>query len=307
MPKPIQLALLFSALLFATATPAAQPKEMEVLHGPATAKLGTVSQIEIPAGFAFLDGEMTRALMKASGEPTSGNELGFLRPTNGEWSVIFEFSDIGYVKDDDKDKLDAPKLLKSYQDGTAQQNKAREAAGNPPLLIVGWEQEPKYDSETHNLTWAIRATSGGEPLLNYNTRLLGRKGVMEVVLICDPKDLPTTLPEFKTLLTHHKFATGESYAEYRPGDKIAKYGLGALVLGVAREVGHVQRQRRPEANHAGQGHREERPERAARKSRRRPGAAEDRPEAVGAADRPHQQHCRHHQHKGSGEVFDAPH
>lgn len=233
MPKPIQLALLFSALLFATATPAAQPKEMEVLHGPATAKLGAVSQLEIPAGFAFLDGEMTRALMKASGEPTSGNELGFLRPTNGEWSVIFEFSDIGYVKDDDKDKLDAPKLLKSYQDGTAQQNKAREAAGHPPLLIVGWEQEPKYDSETHNLTWAIRATSGGEPLLNYNTRLLGRKGVMEVVLICDPKDLPTTLPEFKNLLTHHKFATGESYAEYRPGDKIAKYGLGALVLGGA--------------------------------------------------------------------------
>ena len=203
------------------------------MYGPATAKLGVIAQIELPAGFAFLDGKTTRALMKASGEPTSGREQGFIRPTNAQWSVIFEFNDVGYVKDDDKDKLNAAKLLKSYQDGTAEQNKEREAAGRPPMIIVGWEQEPRYDPVTHNLTWAIRATSGGEPFLNYNTRLLGRKGVMEVVLICDPNDLPTTLPTFQGLLANHKFMTGESYAEYRAGDKIAKYGLGALVLGGA--------------------------------------------------------------------------
>ena len=208
-------------------------KRVDILEGPATAKLGAVAQIEVPAGYAFLDGKTTRALMKASGEPTSGNEVGFLRPTNAHWSVIFEFSSIGYVKDDDKDKLDANKLLKSYQDGTAEQNKTREAAGNPPMVIVGWEQEPRYDAVTHNLTWAIRASVGGQPLLNYNTRLLGRKGVMEVVLICEPDDLPTTLPTFQGLLANHKFQSGESYAEYRPGDKVAKYGLAALVLGGA--------------------------------------------------------------------------
>lgn len=212
---------------------AKQKKEVDVLYGPATAKLGVIAQIELPAGFAFLDGKTTRALMKASGEPTSGREQGFIRPTNAQWSVIFEFNDVGYVKDDDKDKLNAAKLLKSYQDGTAEQNKEREAVGRPPMIIVGWEQEPRYDPVTHNLTWAIRATSGGEPFLNYNTRLLGRKGVMEVVLICDPNDLPTTLPTFQGLLANHKFMTGESYAEYRAGDKIAKYGLGALVLGGA--------------------------------------------------------------------------
>lgn len=106
-------------------------KSVDILKGPATAKVGAVAQIEVPAGYAFLDGKTTRALLKASGEPTSGNEVGFLRPTNAHWSVIFEFSSIGYVKDDDKDKLDANKLLKSYQDGTAEANKAREAAGNP--------------------------------------------------------------------------------------------------------------------------------------------------------------------------------
>jgi uncharacterized membrane-anchored protein len=208
-------------------------KSVDVLHGPATARLGAIAQIEIPEGYVFLDGKTTRALMKNAGEPTSGNEVGFIRPTNAHWSVIFEFGAIGYVKDDDKDKLDADKLLKSYQDGTAEQNKARAAAGNPPMVIVGWEQKPSYDPVTHNLTWAIRASVSGRPLLNYNTRLLGRKGVMEVVLICDPDDLPTTLPTFQNLLANHKFQSGESYAEYRPGDKVAKYGLAALVLGGA--------------------------------------------------------------------------
>lgn len=207
--------------------------KLDVLKGPATAKLGDVAQIQVPAGFAFLDGKTTRALLKASGESPSGNELGFIRPTNANWSVLFEFSDIGYVKDDDKDKLDAPKLLQSYKDGTVEQNKRREAAGRPPLVVVGWEQEPRYDPETHNLTWAIRATSGGQPLLNYNTRLLGRKGVMEVVLICEPDQLANTLPTFRNLLAAHKFQSGESYAEFRKGDKLAKYGLAALITGGA--------------------------------------------------------------------------
>ena len=180
-----------------------------------------------------MDGNAARALLKASGEPTSGHELGWLRPTNAHWSVIFEFQDIGYVKDDDKDKLDANKLLDSYKKGTAHQNEVRVKNGEPPIENLAWEIPPRYNSETHNLEWAIKATSGGEPILNYNTRLLGRKGVMEVVLISDPESLPATLPAFRDVLASYSFTTGNSYAEYRQGDKVAKYGLAALVLGGA--------------------------------------------------------------------------
>lgn len=229
------LATLF-ALAFAVSPAGAQPankSRLDVLHGPATAKLGAAAQIEVPAGYTFLDGKTTRALMKASGEPTSGRELGLLMPTNEHWSVIFEFNDIGYVKDDDKDQLDADKLLQAIKAGTEAANKERQRMGNAPLLIVGWEQPPRYDDTTHNLEWAIRATSEGEGILNYNTRLLGRKGVMEAVLIVEPDKLPATLPKFKRLLADYSFQTGERYAEYREGDKLAKYGLAALVVGGA--------------------------------------------------------------------------
>lgn len=206
-------------------------KKPNALEGPATAKLGNVAQIGLPAGYAFFDGNTTRAMLKSAGEPTSGNELGYLEPTNAAWAVMFRFNDVGFVKDDEKDKLDPVKLLAAIKAGNDEGNKERERNGNPPLIIVGWEQEPKYDPATHNLTWAINATSEGRAILNYNTRLLGRKGVMQAVLICDPEEFSKTLPAFNGLLATHKFESGESYAEYKPGDKIAKYGLGALILG----------------------------------------------------------------------------
>jgi uncharacterized membrane-anchored protein len=206
---------------------------LRVLHGPLKASLGKVAQVDVPAGFVFLDGKNYRAMLKAEGEPTSGQEVGWLSSTNEDWAVAFEFAEEGYVKDDDKDKLDPDKLLASIKEGNEQANKERVRAGSSPIEVVGWEMPPKYNSETHNLEWAIRATVEGKPLLNYNTRLLGRKGVMEVVLIVEPAQLQDTLPKFRSLLAGYTYQTGQSYAEYRPGDKVAKYGLGALVVGGA--------------------------------------------------------------------------
>ena len=210
----------------------AKPK-FNLLRGPTKAPLGKVAQVDLPIGYVFLDGKDYQKLLRAEGEPVSGNELGLMRATNENWSVVFEFSDIGYVKDDEKDKLDPDKLLASIRRNNDEANKERVRAGNPPLEVIGWEIPPKYDATTHNLEWAIRGAVEGQPILNYNTRLLGRKGVMEVVLIVKPDQLTETLPTFRNLLAGYSFQTGNSYAEYRPGDKIAKYGLGALVVGGA--------------------------------------------------------------------------
>ncbi len=204
-----------------------------VLEGPGKARMEKVAELDVPEGYVFLDGKTTRALMKKAGEPTSGDEYGTLMPTNESFTVMFEYSDIGFVKDDDKDSLNADKLLEAYKRGTAEANKQRARADIPPLEIVGWELPPRYDATTHNLEWAIRATSAGEPILNYNTKLLGRKGVMEVILIVEPQKLKDTLPTFRNLVAGYSFQTGQTYAEYRPGDKVAKYGLAALVVGGA--------------------------------------------------------------------------
>jgi uncharacterized membrane-anchored protein len=206
---------------------------IKVTDGPATASLGNVARIEIPSGFQFIDGKTMQRVMKASGQPVSDNLMGSMSPTNADWSVWFSYDDIGYVKDTDKDALNADKLLQDYKEGTEAANKVREKSGHPPIHVVGWEQPPRYNETTHNLEWAIRGTCEGEEILNYDTRLLGRKGVMQVKLIVEPKEFSRTMPEFTNLLAGYSFQTGQSYAEYKPGDKVAKYGLAALVVGGA--------------------------------------------------------------------------
>jgi uncharacterized membrane-anchored protein len=229
---------LISALVAFTALPvfaqtSKRKTDINIVQGPASAKLGDVAHIGLPAGYEFMDGKTTRAFMKATGQPSSGDELGMMSPTNGNWSIMFEFNATGYIKDDDKDKLNPDKILADIKRGNEEANKERKRMGSSPIEVIGWDQPPHYDEATHNLEWAIRGRSEGHDILNYNTRLLGRKGVMEVVLICDPEDLQKTLPTFKGLLSDYKYDTGQSYAEYKPGDKVAKYGLAALVVGGA--------------------------------------------------------------------------
>ncbi len=204
--------------------------------GPAKGALGTLAEIQVPAGFMLTGKDGTQKLMRAMGNPAGDSELGLLAPTNLEWFVVFEFSNVGYVKDDDKDKLNPDAILKSIKDGTEASNKQREKMGSRPIHVVGWDKSPTYNPESHNLEWAIRAESGGDQILNYNTRLLGRKGVMEANLVVEPSKLAETLPIYSDLLKTYSYTEGERYAEYRQGDKLAKYGLAALITGGAAAV-----------------------------------------------------------------------
>src|SRR3546814_19375565 len=72
---------------------------------------------------------------------------------------------------------------------------------------------------------------GGGQLINYNTRLLGRRGVMEVVLVADPQTLDASIASFQELVPGYELGAGEKYAEFREGDHVAEYGLAALITG----------------------------------------------------------------------------
>jgi uncharacterized membrane-anchored protein len=205
------------------------------LHGPTNADLKGIATIKVPEGCIFTGASDTRKLLEMFGNRSSAADVGILAPNSllnprpSGWFVVFEYEDTGYVKDDDKDKLDADKLLKAIREGNDAANEYRKEKNIPPMTIVGWEQPPKYNPETHNLEWAIRGESEGEPVINYATRLLGRKGVMSVELVVEPSKLAATMPAYQALLTGYTYKQGETYAEYKPGDKLAKYGLAGLI------------------------------------------------------------------------------
>lgn len=199
--------------------------------GSSVGDLGDIAQVKVPDGYIFADAKDTRVIMEANQNPTTGRELGFVAPQGENWFAVFEFDDVGYVKDDDKGSLDANALLDSIKAGTEEGNKERQRRGWATMTITGWEQPPHYNEVTHNLEWAVKAVSEGQPIVNHNTRLLGRGGVMEVTLVTEPSDLAATLPKFKTMLQGFEFKQGHRYAEFRSGDKTAAYGLTGLIVG----------------------------------------------------------------------------
>lgn len=221
------------------------PPPIKFVHGPARGDLGTVAQIDVPEGFQFTGAEGTRKFQELLENPVDGKELGILMPdmrgksvADGFWFVIFDFDPIGYVKDGDQKDLTAQTIstiLDSIRKGTEAANQERQRRGWATLSVVGWERQPFYDASSHNLVWAIRGSSieDGKPSysVNYNTRILGRRGVLSANLVVDPAKLQSVVPTYDKLVKAISFKQGESYGEMRAGDKIAEYGLIGLITG----------------------------------------------------------------------------
>ncbi len=204
--------------------------------GPAIVSLGDVAQLRLPKGYLFADGADTKRLMEAMQNPSSGQEYGFVAPENFAWFTVYEYDETGYVSDDEKSSLDADKILATVQQATEKSNELRRKRGWAPMTVTGWYAPPSYNATTHNLEWAINGESSGERVVNYQTRILGRGGVMRVVLVGTPTQLPTIMPEFRAMLSQFNYRPGSKYAEFKQGDKVAKYGLSALIVGGATAV-----------------------------------------------------------------------
>jgi uncharacterized membrane-anchored protein len=210
--------------------------DIEWQVGPGTGQIGSVASIRIPEGYRFAGRQGVKSFLEMTQNPVSGQELAVIVPptaSDSHWFVVFDFDSVGYVKDDDKNKLDADALLTSIKRGTEHSNDERRKRGWPTLDILGWHTPPRYDAVTNNLTWAIRGSSEGDAVVNYSVRLLGRRGVMDVDLVLDPTAMSAALPEFDGLLKGFVFSSGNRYAEFTAGDKVAEYGLTALVAGGA--------------------------------------------------------------------------
>ena len=100
---------------FAQSEIGAQIRALNWEEGPTTAELGKMATIEVPEGFQFVGKPGASKFMELLQNPSDGDELGVLLNVEDGWFVVFDFSDMGYVKDDDKDDLDAKAILESIK------------------------------------------------------------------------------------------------------------------------------------------------------------------------------------------------
>ncbi len=202
-------------------------------EGPTTERVGTMAEIQVPAGYQFTSASGAQTLLELYGNPRDPGILGAIVPMaeGASWTLIFKFDDIGYVKDADKESIDAEEILSSFQAGLPGMNEARRAVGAAQCSGISWMERPFYDPQTNNLTWALRLGFNDGDSVNYDIRILGRRGVMEATLLDSPETYAKSIPDVKQVLTGFAFTSGEKYSEWQQGDKIAAYGLTGLVAG----------------------------------------------------------------------------
>src|SRR5262249_44358949 len=91
-------------------------------------------------------------------------------------------------------------------------------------------------AQQHHLVWGMRLTreqSAGETV-NFNTRVLGRKGFVSINLIDDATAIEAGKPAGAAILAAPTYKPGARHEDLDgKTDKVAEYGLTALVLGGA--------------------------------------------------------------------------
>jgi len=206
------------------------PGSVQWVSGPAKVSLGTLAEIDVPSGYRFTDASGARAFLAQMRNPVPQGLAGILLPDSGSCMVILEFNELGYVKDADKDQIDAGVVLKTAWNQVKRQNESRATRGLAPFVSVEWELEPAFDPKEHMLEWAFRAKTQLEGVVNHTVRLLGRHGVLDAIAVQPYRGASDLLP-LKELMNNVSFQQGERYIDYENGDKICSLGLPSLIIG----------------------------------------------------------------------------
>jgi uncharacterized membrane-anchored protein len=207
-----------------------------------------IATLDLPPTFRYLDpADSTRILVDAWGNPPGSKTLGMIFPSdisplseNG-WGVVITYSEEGHIKDDDADSIKYDELLKDMQDTMKEANEERKKQGYAAMNLVGWAEAPHYDKVSHKFYWAKEFTleQQGQNSLNYNIRVLGRKGVLVLNAVAGMQQINEIKTEMKNVVAFTDFTAGNGYNDFNSDtDKVAEYGLAALVAGgVAAKLG----------------------------------------------------------------------
>lgn len=246
---------LFFAFLVATYAPFLSAETAEEFEAKLKFQTGQISigkgiaTLNLSNDFRYLDPQMAElVLVKAWGNPPEAakDTLGMIFPNDGStavtnWGAIITYEEDGYVDDEGAEKINYDRMAEEIREGIKESNTERVKQGYEPLTFIGWAERPHYDKANHKLYWAKELKFGDSPdnTLNYNIRILGRRGVLVLNAVAEKDQLREVSEKSAKLLPLIDFNPGHRYTDYIPGkDKVAEYGIAAIVAGtVAAKAG----------------------------------------------------------------------
>ncbi|MEO8066189.1 MAG: DUF2167 domain-containing protein [Flavobacteriales bacterium] len=208
-----------------------------------------VATLNIPAGFKFLDAaQSARVLVDHWGNPDAGGTLGMIFPesdgvlSEGGFAFVVSYEEMGFVEDDDADDIDYDEMMAGFKKEDITDNQQRATINFPPVYTIGWAAPPFYDKEKKVLHWAKELQFGDSAemnTLNYNVRVLGRKGVLQLNAVSTMDELDNVKANIPGVLAMAQFNDGFRYDQFDDNtDQVAALTVGGLVAGkVLAKVG----------------------------------------------------------------------
>ncbi|HEY0797703.1 MAG TPA: DUF2167 domain-containing protein [Candidatus Baltobacteraceae bacterium] len=188
-----------------------------------------------PPGGAIMveDSEARRFSELVNGE-SSPNTEAIVRLRNRD-ILYLDYIDSGFVTVDDWKDIKPADMIKSISDATENSNKARADNGVPAVHVVGWIEEPVLDPVTKTVRWIVRFRGDGQAQTFSNAIALhlGRRGYERFTLASDDQNPRTLTASLNGLSGDYQFTRGFRFQDYVAGDKLAGYGIAALVGTVA--------------------------------------------------------------------------
>ena len=205
-------------------------------------------KLNIPQNFRFLNAEQSQYILEDIwGNLKDGSVLGMVFPatisplSDSAWAYVVTYDQMGYVKDNDADDINYDDLLKDMRKDSEAANAERAKQGMGRFDLVGWAQKPFYDKEHKVLHWAKEYKSEGatQNTLNYDVRVLGRKGVLSLNAVASMSQLNEVKSNVDAVLKMAQFNDGFAYKDFDSNiDQVAAWTIGGLVAGkVLAKVG----------------------------------------------------------------------
>jgi uncharacterized membrane-anchored protein len=200
-----------------------------------------IATINVNNGFRFLEGdEAEYVVTELWGNLKGTKPLGLLFPPSStatglnSYVYLLEYEDIGYVKDKDADDINYDDMMKEMKEGQKKANEERLRLGLQTMDMIGWAEKPHYDKEKKLLYWAkeFKVAGDDENSLNYDIRILGRKGVLNMSAISTMNQLDSVNKNLSNVLSMVSFNKGNTYTDFdSKTDNIAAWTIGGLVAG----------------------------------------------------------------------------
>lgn len=217
-------------------------RDKQIVYQTGKLDLNSEVQLTVPKGYKFMSKKDSEfVVFDFWGNPRYDGLLGMIVKEDytlldaEAWAFIVTYENSGYVKDEDANDIDYDDMMDELKSDEADNNEARVKEGYPPIHMIGWAAKPYYDKNNNILHWAKSMVFGETPVdttLNYDVRILGRKGVLSLNAVGNTHQLGDIKAHIPDIIHIAKFKEGSKYMDFNPDiDQVAAYSIGGLVAG----------------------------------------------------------------------------